>query len=479
MVKVYLLPADEGDFIWVRYGDDNNFANILIDGGTKDSGTEYADIIQYIATNGETIAALILTHIDYDHIQGVVDGIGSVSPNILKKVVKRVLFNTCKGIAREHGQAIDENGYVENQIIGNKYTGGYGIGDAIALMDIFKEKDIIKRVMDYVVSGMEMIWEKDAHVRIISLGKDELNQFLNKWEPYCAEGETSAYTTNLESTRENLMDLMEVRLGNDPSINNAASIAFLFEYEDVKIAFLAGAKPPVCINGLKKLKIDLPYKVDLLKLSHHGSKSNTFDALLENLRTKIYMLSTNGSRQKVPNKVVVAHLLKNTPESQITLACNYDWWENAYYGKYFTDKDRETYIDRNKLKLVRLDEFRKNIRVCEGDGEQADSYRPELYFSTAQLNTVAFSSFFSRALTADNIDFRTIFIDDPIGHFDDMNILGFTDLIRSILETNDCQIIMYTHDEKIFKILERKLNSDYYSSCFRRLPESDAVTWSV
>lgn len=275
------------------------------------------------------------------------------------------------------------------------------------------------------------------------------------------------------------MDLIEVRLGNDPSINNAASIAFLFEYEDVKIAFFAGAKPPVCINGLKKLKIDLPYKVDLLKLSHHGSKSNTFDALLENLRTKIYMLSTNGSRQKVPNKVVVAHLLKNTPESQITLACNYDWWENAYYGKYFTDKDRETYIDRNKLKLVRLDEFRKNIRVCEGDGEQADSYRPELYFSTAQLNTVAFSSFFSRALTADNIDFRTIFIDDPIGHFDDMNILGFTDLIRSILETNDCQIIMYTHDEKIFKILERKLNSDYYSSCFRRLPESDAITWSV
>lgn len=131
------------------------------------------------------------------------------------------------------------------------------------------------------------------------------------------------------------------------------------------------------------------------------------------------------------------------------------------------------------LSFNERDEPQLHIQVCEGDGEQADSYRPELYFSTAQLNTVAFSSFFSRALTADNIDFRTIFIDDPIGHFDDMNILGFTDLIRSILETNDCQIVMSTHDEKIFKILERKLNSDYYSSCFIRLPESEAVTWSV
>ncbi len=113
-----------------------------------------------------------------------------------------------------------------------------------------------------------------------------------------------------------------------------------------------------------------------------------------------------------------------------------------------------------------------------GDKEgETKTYRPEWYFSTAQLNTVAFSSFFSRALTANNLEFRTIFIDDPIAHFDDMNILGFTDLIRSILEMNDCQIIMSTHNEKIFRILERKLDAEYYSSCFIRLPEGEAVTW--
>lgn len=226
MVKVYLLPADEGDFIWVRYGNDENYANILIDGGTKDSGAEYADVIQFIADYGETIEALILTHIDNDHIQGVVDGISRVSSNILKKVVKRILFNTCRGISREQGQAVDENKCVENQIKGNTYTGAYGIGDAIALMDLLKEKDVADRVMDYVVSGTEMIWDKDALIRIISPGKKELNYFLNKWEPYCEGAEVSAYTTNLESTRENLVDLMEERLGNDPSINNAASIAF-------------------------------------------------------------------------------------------------------------------------------------------------------------------------------------------------------------------------------------------------------------
>ncbi len=58
-----------------------------------------------------------------------------------------------------------------------------------------------------------------------------------------------------------------------------------------------------------------------------------------------------------------------------------------------------------------------------------------------------------------------------------MNILGFTDMIRSILETKKCQIIMSTHDEKIFQIMERKLSSTYYNSKFIKLTESGAVTW--
>lgn len=364
MVKVYLLPADEGDFIWVRYGNDENYANILIDGGTENSGTEYADVIQFIVDQEETIEALILTHIDYDHIQGVVDGISRVSSSVLKKTVKRILFNTCRGISRERGQAVDGNKCVEDQIKGDTYTGAYGIGDAITLMDLLREKDVADRVMDYIVSGMEMTWDKDALIRIISPGEKELNQFLNKWESYCKGKEVSVYTTNLESTRENLTDLMKERLGNDPSVNNAASIAFLFEYEGVSIAFLADAKSTVCIQGLKKFKIKLPCKVDVLKLSHHGSKSNTSDALLKSLKTEIYMLSTNGNKQKVPNKAVVAHLLKNTPKHEVTLACNYDWWETIYQGKYFTDKDRETYIDENKLKLFLLDE--NGLQVKDG-----------------------------------------------------------------------------------------------------------------
>ena len=110
--------------------------------------------------------------------------------------------------------------------------------------------------------------------------------------------------------------------------------------------------------------------------------------------------------------------------------------------------------------------------------QKGKGYTAELYLSTAQLNAVAFSSFFARALTETQLDIHSIIIDDPIGSFDDMNILGFSDLIRSIIMHTDVQIIMTTHDSKIFDIMQRKLNCKYHSSRFYRLPE-DLVTLDV
>lgn len=116
------------------------------------------------------------------------------------------------------------------------------------------------------------------------------------------------------------------------------------------------------------------------------------------------------------------------------------------------------------------------IRVSSTDSlAKEDSYRPECFFSSAQLNMVAFSSFFSRALQAKDLPISTIFIDDPIGHFDDINILGFCDLLRSVMEVHDCQIVLTTHDDKVFQILERKLSDDYYNSKFIKLPEDSIV----
>lgn len=86
-----------------------------------------------------------------------------------------------------------------------------------------------------------------------------------------------------------------------------------------------------------------------------------------------------------------------------------------------------------------------------------ETYSPEWYFSTAQLNVVAFSLFLGRALVSKEALLKTIMIDDPIGHFDEMNIVGFVDLLRSIVEQTDRQIIISTHEERVFELIKRKI----------------------
>lgn len=139
----------------------------------------------------------------------------------------------------------------------------------------------------------------------------------------------------------------------------------------------------------------------------------------------------------------------------------HDIMKNVTYNLNFNEKDEPQLF----------------IEVQEENGNGGVAYRPENYFSTAQLNTVAFSSFFGRALSASNLPVRTICIDDPIGHFDDMNILGFTDMIRDILETQHCQIIMSTHDEKVYQIMKRKLDENYYNTAFIDLESDERAKW--
>ena len=49
MVDVYLLPANEGDCLWVRYGKkEGTRHNIIIDGGVESNGGDIASIIENI-----------------------------------------------------------------------------------------------------------------------------------------------------------------------------------------------------------------------------------------------------------------------------------------------------------------------------------------------------------------------------------------------------------------------------------------------
>jgi len=117
-----------------------------------------------------------------------------------------------------------------------------------------------------------------------------------------------------------------------------------------------------------------------------------------------------------------------------------------------------------------------NIVVNDGAGGLIS---PILYFSAAQTNILSLSVFLASALHAkddkgDPID--VILIDDPIQSMDSINILSTIDLLRSICLQFDKQVIISTHDENFFGLLQRKIPAQILGSKFLQLEKFGVVT---
>ena len=79
---------------------------------------------------------------------------------------------------------------------------------------------------------------------------------------------------------------------------------------------------------------------------------------------------------------------------------------------------------------------------------------------------IALSIFWGGALSISEPKLNTILIDDPIGHFDDINVLSFIDVLRTIINKTNWQIIISTHEENFYEIMKVKLSSECYNSKF-------------
>src|SRR5690606_31646473 len=95
MYNIHLLPASFGDSILIEYGDDQpNY--ILIDGGPYFAFKDVFSAMKKVAPRLDTIELLVVTHIDIDHIDGIVN---MLNGNELPFKIEQVWFNGWKQLA--------------------------------------------------------------------------------------------------------------------------------------------------------------------------------------------------------------------------------------------------------------------------------------------------------------------------------------------------------------------------------------------
>jgi beta-lactamase superfamily II metal-dependent hydrolase len=123
----------------------------------------------------------------------------------------------------------------------------------------------------------------------------------------------------------NVEDLTRVRFKEDATKPNGASIVFIAEYLGKRVLMGADAHPGVIEASLRALGASesSPYRLDCMKVSHHGSKANTSPELLKILDCTCFAFSTDGSHHGHPDPETIARILKSDPSRKKTLIFNF------------------------------------------------------------------------------------------------------------------------------------------------------------
>lgn len=366
MVRLYSYPAGAGDFFWLRFGEAKNY-NFVIDGGESKCKLKFKKMLSDIKEKGEQVDALLLTHFDNDHIMGMLKGLQIAQDEGGLPRIARIYLNTGRGIAKENGMGLDEH-FPEDDITITERTNLCAAKEAVKLLDFIQDLEPQGKILcNYISMETEAIEFEGCACRIISPNTKALRDILDQKWSYAPDYIPPVKCAGTTSVQKDLSELMDSDLPEeDGSVSNRASIAFLFQYANVKIAFLGDAAPSVCLEGLKRngFDPDHPCNVDLVKLSHHGSARNYRDDLYQTLRTSNYLLSTDGRSGRLPDKIVLAKLLRVAEDKPITLYCNRNLWEQPQYFDYFTEADQKEVGDR--LARVSLDNSPDGIRIKDG-----------------------------------------------------------------------------------------------------------------
>lgn len=345
-MKVKFLKALNGDCIHISLQNGDKNKNILIDGGMPntyvtlkgkkgkaESGALKA-LIESLNEKQEKIDLLILTHVDDDHIGGILRWFEK-DQNALG-MIGQVWFNSGRLIKEnfEHDNESNYDNSLEFEIEDSHET---SIAQGVKFEDFIESKNgLWRRVL---IKSPDVINFEDIEFRILSPDESRLKLLLKKWEKEKPESlETSAkendYTMPIKEHIQN-----DILFEEDKAVHNGSSISFIMSLAGKKMLFLGDAHPSVLIASLADLGFSKNNRlvVDFVKLSHHGSMFNTNREFLELIDSKKYIISTNGDKHAHPHKRLLARLVNQHNDCELYF--NY----SEMIDKIFSEQDKNDF----------------------------------------------------------------------------------------------------------------------------------------
>ncbi|MCA9923787.1 MAG: MBL fold metallo-hydrolase [Anaerolineales bacterium] len=338
MFQLELLPAGQGDCMWIEYGPEHNPHVVIVDGGVT---ATFASLEERIGLALEQSGAsklhvelLVVTHLDNDHIQGVLKLLNESQHRIN---FGDIWFNGNRQLIELLRSADDGT----TDALGSKVSDVLGFDEADALSTIlatgelpwnksFGGAAVVVPLHDELPSR-----EFDGGLKLTLLGPSttRLQELSLVWpsvlKAYALQERTGVAEDPGDTLgrRDSWPPIWSDYVSWDKKEANGSSIVLLAEYGDTACLLTGDAFADDIVTHLDRFKVDrgIGGKLPLaaLKLSHHGSARNNSRQLIESVKCGSYLISTNGAQHKHPDHQALLRVLRYS-SLQPCLAFNYE-----------------------------------------------------------------------------------------------------------------------------------------------------------
>lgn len=325
MFQLEAVKAMHGDCLLLHWGTAAKPGVALIDGGPSGIYRDHLRprLLDLIAQRGAPLKLdlMMLSHIDDDHINGLLDLAKAVEDKDIAVSIGRLWHNSLEGLldtslAGGGGQvtasaAADMASHAKNpwmaQVLASVPQGQelFGYARRLGLSDTMNApfQPLVRRGQGLPPS----VSLKGLKLTVLSPTNTELEELRKKWKALRKESATAAYS--------------------DPSPYNLSSIVVLAEYGKKRMLLTGDARGDHVLDGLAALGLldaNGGIDVDLLKLPHHGSHNNVEIDFFKRVRAKTYVVSGDFVKFKNPAQDTMAWLAEARRGATYKVVCTYD-----------------------------------------------------------------------------------------------------------------------------------------------------------
>lgn len=331
MLTVELLPAGNGDALWIEYDDGPRIRRLLVDGGTERTLTKGLQArIEQLPADERRFELLLVTHVDGDHIEGA---LGLLRDETLDARFEDVWFNGWRHLPET---PLESLGPVEGELLTDTilrrelpWNAAFDGGSVVAPDDGPLPRAELAGGLSLTVlapsatrlAELRPVWQRE--IEAAGLDPDR---------PREPEAPVPDELEPLGGTRPDVDALDAVRFVQDDSEPNGSSIVVLLEHRGQRVLLTGDSFPTDVLQALPRLTGDSAERLalDAFKVPHHGSRFNLSPALLGALDCSVHLFSSNGSRTKHPHPEAVARILKGCGTGQ-KLVFNYRTPHNSMW----------------------------------------------------------------------------------------------------------------------------------------------------